>query len=206
MDFDVLHSIPLVTRSLLLLSIASVMLVTFGVIHPVEILFSPLLVFQEKQYWRLITNFFYFGQLDLSSIFELHWLCIVSSSIEVQYFRRRKIDYCLTLLLAILSLLLFRIFRVVDTPYLSFSLCNALAYLFARLLPDLEVGIFFLITIPVRLLPIFFLVMALIFDRHRGIRLIMVEHLVGHILWYFLEIFPRITGWHLLRLQEHLMR
>ncbi|ESL09587.1 hypothetical protein TRSC58_02690 [Trypanosoma rangeli SC58] len=206
MDFDVIHSIPLVTRTLLLLSVASVMLVTFGVIHPVEILFSPLLVFQEKQYWRLITNFFFFGQLDLSSILELHWLYIVSSSIEAQYFRRRKIDYCLTLLVAISSLLLFRIFRVVDTPYLSFSLRNALVYLFARLLPDLEVDIFFLITIPVRLLPMFLLVMALIFDRQRGIQLIMVEHFVGHILWYFLEIFPRITGLHLLRLQEYLVR
>ncbi|RNF15133.1 uncharacterized protein Tco025E_05603 [Trypanosoma conorhini] len=206
MDFEIFHGIPLVTRALLLLSIASVVLVSFGVVHPVEIVFSPLLVFQEKQYWRLITNFFYFGQLDLNSILELHWLCVVSSSIEVQYFHRRKIDYCVTLFAAMSHLLLFRILRVVDTPYLSFSLCNALAYLFSRLLPDLEVNVFFLVTIPVRLLPFFFLATAIMFDVQRSIRLIVVEHFVGHILWYFLEIFPRITGLHPLRLQETFVR
>ncbi|KAF8283524.1 hypothetical protein TcBrA4_0059470 [Trypanosoma cruzi] len=206
MDFEFFRTIPLVTRTFLLLSVASVMLVSFGVVHPVEVVFSPLLVFQERQYWRLITNFFYFGHLDLNSILELHWLCVVSSGIELQYFRRRKVDYCITLFAGMSLLLIFRCLRVVDTPYLSFSLCNALAYLFSRLMPEQEANIFLLVTIPVRLLPLFFLAIAIIFDMQRSIRLIFVENLVGHILWYFLEIFPCITRVHPLRLQEMFMQ
>ncbi|ORC91520.1 putative DER1-like protein [Trypanosoma theileri] len=203
MDIGLPHNIPPVTGTLLLLAVTSVVLVSFGLVHPLQLVFSSTLTFQERQYWRLITTFFYFGRVNLESIIEFHWLYLVSSSIEQQYFRLRKLDYCFTILTGMLLLLGVRTLGIIDSPYLSFVFCRSLTYLFCRLFPEQEVGLFGLLMLRVRLLPIVFLVIGTILDDMRGIKADIVANLVGHILWYLLEIFPRITKLHPLRLQHY---
>ncbi|KAH9593149.1 Derlin [Trypanosoma melophagium] len=203
MDIRFPHNIPPVTGTLLLLSVASVVLVSSALVHPLQLVFSSTLVFQEKQYWRLITNFFFFGRVNLESIMELHWLYLVSSSTEQQYFRWRKLDYCLTIMTGMLLLLAIRSLGIIESPYLSFVFCRALTYLFCRLFPEQEVGLFAILILPVRLLPVVFLVIGAILDDTRGIKADIIANLVGHVLWYMLEIFPRITKLHPLRLQHY---
>lgn len=205
MDFNFLWEIPPVTRLLLCLSVISVVLVSFGLVHPLQMIFSPTLAFQEKHYWRLVSTFFYFGPLNLSSIIELHWVYMVSSSIELQYFHRRRLDYCLTLFTGAGLLLFLRSTRAIETPYLSNQFSKALVYLFGRLLPHQEASIFGLLTVQVRYLPLVFLLMSVMFGEV-GIGTEVMADLVGHILWYLLEIFPRITKIHPLRVQRYFIR
>ncbi|KEG11628.1 putative DER1-like protein [Trypanosoma grayi] len=206
MDIAFVAGMPPVTRVLMLLSAASVVLVSFGLIHPVQMIFSPTLVFQEKQYWRLLSTFLFFGHLDLRSVIELNWLHMVSCSIEMQYFQQRWLDYCFTLLTGMVLLLLLQSFRVIETLYLSFLFSKSLVYLFGRLLPNQELSIFGLVTVQVRMLPLLLLVVGIAFEGPSGIWLDLVANLVGHVLWYLLEIFPRITKVHPLRLQHHFMQ
>nr|CCC94903.1 conserved hypothetical protein [Trypanosoma congolense IL3000] len=202
MDFGPIWEIPPVTRVLLLLGVLSVVSVSFGLVHPLQMVFSPSLVFQERQYWRLMSTFFYYDRLNLSSIIELNWLYVVSSSIELQYFHRRRWDYCLTLLVGAALLLFLRSVRALESPYLSYQFSKVLVYLFGRLLPHNEVSIFGLFTVQVRFLPVVFLFMSFAFGGVVSMQSEMFANLVGHILWYFLEIFPRITKIHPLRVQH----
>ncbi|KAH8617954.1 putative Der1 like family [Trypanosoma vivax] len=206
MIFNFIVSVPPVTRVLLALGVVSIVLVTFDLVHPVQMIFSPTLIFQERQYWRLVLTFLYYGRLSLNSIFELHWLYVVSSSIEVQYFHWRRWDYCFTLFVTAALLVLMRTVRLLEAPYLSLSFGKSLMYLFGRLLPDEEVVLFGLVTLQVRLLPLVLFLIGICLSGLSSVKGDMLAYLVGHVLWYFLEIFPRITSIHPLRIQEHFAR
>ncbi|CBZ29984.1 conserved hypothetical protein [Leishmania mexicana MHOM/GT/2001/U1103] len=173
------------------------------VIHPLYLLLSPSLVFKEHQYWRLVTNFLYFGPISAHCIMEIQWIYLVSSYLEAQYYHRRPLDYIFLLLIIGCSLLGLRFSSIVNVPYLSYMLGTCLTYIMSRLFNDMEVAIFFVVPVPMRLLPFVLLIMNTMVS---GMTNEVLGNVLGHILWYFLEVFPRITGQSPLRIQRLLER
>ncbi|KAG5469103.1 hypothetical protein LSCM4_02500 [Leishmania orientalis] len=169
------------------------------VMHPLYLVLSPSLVLKEHQYWRLFTNFLYFGPISAHSIMEIQWFYLVSSYLEAQYYHRRPLDYIFLLLVVGCSLLGLRFFSIVNVPYLSYMLGTCLTYIMSRLFNDMEVAIFFVVQVPMRLLPFVLMMMNTMVS---GITNEVLGNIVGHILWYFLEVFPRITGQSPLRIQR----
>lgn len=169
------------------------------VIHPIYIILSPSLVLKEHQYWRLLTNFFYVGPISAHCVMEIQWIHLVSSHLESQYFHRKPLDYLFLLLTTFAILLGLRFFSVVDVPFLSYMLGTVLTYIMSRLFHDMQVAIFFVLPIPMRLLPFVFMIMN---SMVSGVTNEVIGNLIGHVLWYLLEVFPRITGFHPLSIQR----
>lgn len=202
MDAVPLLRIPPITTVILACAAASVVLVTFDVIDSLHMIYSPTLVFEQKQYWRLITTFFYFGKVGIHSVLEIRWIYIVSSAIEEQYFHRRAWDYGFTLLIGCGLILLMRTISIIDVPFLSFVMVNMMVYLFSRLIPDQRAIIFPFIEVPMRMLPIAFLGMTVAFQGFNEAKADIVGSFAGHTIWYLLEVFPRITGLRPMQVQE----
>lgn len=188
-----IFNLPPVTRVMIAGFAVTALLATFDFIHPLQMLYSPSLVFEQKQYWRLVTNYLFFGKLSIHFLLELRWMCTVSSTIEHQFFFRQPINYCATLVFGCVLLLLARTIGIVDAPFLSFMFGNMLVYLFSRLLPDQNIAIMGVVTVPMRMFPIAFTVLSVAYQGLGSIKNEIVGNMVGHIVWYFLEVFPRVT-------------
>ncbi|KAG5495151.1 hypothetical protein JKF63_02205 [Porcisia hertigi] len=174
-------------------------LLSLEVIHPLHLMFSPSLVFKEHQYWRLATNFLYFGPISIHSIMEIQWFYVVSSHLEAQYYHMRPLDYIFLLFIVSCSLLGLRFALIVDVPYLSYMLGTCMTYIMSRLFNEMQVAMFFMIRVPMRILPF---VLVVINGLMFGIANDVLGNFLGHILWFFLEVFPRITGHSPLRIQR----
>ncbi|EPY26729.1 Derlin-2/3 [Strigomonas culicis] len=206
MDALPVFRVPPVTRTLLCIYGVIVVLCYMEVVHPLQLMYSNTLIFQQKQYWRLFTPFFYYGSLNLNTALEIHWIYVVSSAIEEQYFHRRAIDYAVVVSVSALLILAARVIGIIDVLFMSTMLESVLMYLLSRLLPDQRVALFAVIEAPMRLLPAFYCLMMLYNQGTSAVKLNLVSCFIGHCMWYTLEIFPRITGINLLRLQNHLER
>lgn len=203
MDGLPIFRVPPVTRTILFIYGVVAVLTSLKIIHPLQLLYSNTLISQQKQYWRLATSFFYLGELHLNTALEIHWIYVVSSAIEEQYFHRRAIDYTAVVMTGGLMLLAARMSGIIDVLFLSNLLESVLMYLLSRLLPDQRVAFFAIIEVPMRLLPAFYCLIMLYSQGASAVKLNLVCCFIGHCLWYVLEIFPRITGIHPLRLQHH---
>lgn len=169
------------------------------VIHPLYLVLSPSLVLKEHQYWRLFTNFFYVGPISAHCLMEIQWMYLISSRLEAQYYHRRSLDYIFLLLVIAGALLGMRFARIVDVPFLSYMLGTCMTYIMSRLFTDMQVMLFFAIPVPMRLLPfVFFLLSGMVSSMSNDV----LGNLLGHVLWYFLEVFPLITGLNPLRIQR----
>ncbi|KAK7202029.1 Der1-like family [Novymonas esmeraldas] len=194
---NILRETPVTTVVCGLMGIFGV-LSSLGVIHPLYLALIPSMVFKEHQYWRLLTNFFYVGPISAHCIMEIQWIYLISSRLEAQYYHRRATDYVFLLFVIGCSLLGLRFTSVVDVPYLSYVLGTCMTYIMSRLFNDMQVAIFFVIPVPMRLLPFVFMIMNTMVS---GITNEVFGNLLGHILWYLLEVLPRITGCSPLRIQ-----
>ncbi|CCW71496.1 unnamed protein product [Phytomonas sp. Hart1] len=199
------RSIP-ITTMMLLTSGLLIILTTFNILHPIQLVYSPTLVYDQKQYWRFITSFLYFGELKLNTLLHLNWVIYMSGVIEQHFFIKRSLDYTWLLFLGCNMVLFIRWIRVIDSPYLCIVLGNMLLYLVSRMLPRHNVNIVEIIEIPMRMLPIVYVFIGTAMYGISGIKINLVGYFVGHVLWYFAEIFPHITGIHLLRIQYRIER
>lgn len=192
-----------VTSVLLGIPVLLSILRSYDVIFPYDVMFTPTLVYENKQYWRIITSLFYVGEINLRSAFFLVWIFWMSSSMEQHYFIRRPLDYVLVVTIGCAAILTVRMLHIVTIPFLYSMLEMMLVYLSSRVTPDVQVDIFLFITMPMRFLPYLQLVLNF-FGNKSSLHTLIVSYLIGHVIWYILEVFPRITGLHLLRIHDKL--
>ena len=62
---------PKITKLLVLGSITISFLTWFQILSPLHLYYNSELIFKKFQLWRLISNIFYFGDLNLSLFFHL---------------------------------------------------------------------------------------------------------------------------------------
>lgn len=63
--------IPFVTRTYLVLSVATTMLCSIDYLSPLSLYFNARLIIVDGQYWRLFTNFLFFGLPGLDFVFHM---------------------------------------------------------------------------------------------------------------------------------------
>ncbi|KPI89512.1 hypothetical protein ABL78_1388 [Leptomonas seymouri] len=169
------------------------------IIHPIYLILSPSLVMREQQYWRLFTSFFYVGPISFRFVIDIQWLYIVSSHMESRYFVGKPLDYLFLLVVTFAILLILRFTSIIDIPFLSSLFTVVLTYLTCRVWGDMQVAMIGALAIPMRFLPYIYMAVNVISSDGTSE---MIGYCVGHVLWYFLEVFPRITGYHLLSIQR----
>jgi Derlin-2/3 len=72
---------------------------------PLKLYYDEKLIFQRRQYWRIVTNFLYFGQLGLDFMFYLFFLTRYCRMLEEGSFRGRTWDFVWMLLIGAIGMM-----------------------------------------------------------------------------------------------------
>merc|ERR1712188_291706 len=89
---DWYKEMPIVTRTYLTLAFATTVLCSLDVISPFTVYFNLQLITQKMQLWRVVSNFFFFGNLGLDFLFHMFFLSRYCRLLEEGSFRSRTAD------------------------------------------------------------------------------------------------------------------
>lgn len=179
---------PKVTKLLTLSSIAISLLAWFDVISPLYLYLNFSLVFKKHQYWRLITNFLYFGEFGLTFLFHLILVFRNSKFLEKNVFKGNAADYLYFLLISGFVLLTMSPF--IGNMFLANSFSFAMTYYWGRKSKNTIVQVFGLINLRAPYLTWFYLILGYLMDS--GFKNDLYGTIAGHIFFFFKDIFPRI--------------
>ncbi|TNJ30497.1 Derlin-like protein [Giardia muris] len=190
-DFlDLLHSIPTVSRILLLTSSALSLLTFFEVISPYSLYLSWPGVIERHEVWRLFTPLLFIGKLSLQTVFSILQNSTYVSSLEGEvYVGRGKVFIFFLLydwLACILATFLYPMY------YLSTPFFGAITYLWGRKSPEKLVSLFGIVLIQACYLPFIYFGFALI--QKQNVIPILIGICIGHIFYFLEDILPRATG------------
>jgi Derlin-2/3 len=192
---------PKVTK-ILTITCGIISLMTWSeLITPLYLYFNYDLIFRKFQIWRILTNFFYFGNFSLSLIFHLILFFRNSKYLEKSVFKGNSADYIHFLLINIIILSLIGPYSGI--VFLSNSLSFSMTYYFGRKSKNTFVNFMGIFTMRAPYLPWFYLLFSYLLES--DFKNDLLGMVVGHIYFYFKDIFPRIKksgGLHLLETPE----
>lgn len=186
-------SIPIVTRVFLTLSLALSVAVTYDIVSPINLFYSHTLVWHEKQYWRLLTSLIYFDQLSVNAFFHLHFFYMFSQRLEEHHYLGNSFHYLYALVRGAAAL--FALSRFVDITFPSQPLVMMVLYMWSRRYPDERMMLYFMFQVTAPFLPLAMLALNYMMGGSTShLYVDMAGMLVGHVLWYFSDVFPKIAG------------
>lgn len=148
MDLD---SIPPITRiwagSAFVLALAEYTHLTSSY----QLWFSPRLVFERGQFWRLLTCFAYFGPLGIDFLFHIFFFVRYSRMLEENHYAGRKADYVWLLIVSSAALLLLS--PLATLPFLGSPLAFVLVYVWSRRNRHVRLSLFGVLIITAPYLP-----------------------------------------------------
>jgi Derlin-2/3 len=179
---------PKITKILTITCMLISLMTWFEVITPLYLYFNYELIFKKFQIWRILTNFFYFGNFSLSLIFHLILFFRNSKYLEKSVFKGNSSDYIYFLFVCIFILSIIGPFSGI--VFLSNSLSFAMTYYWGRKSKNTFVNFMGIFTLRAPYLPWFYLVFSYLLEsdfKHDFLGMI-----VGHVYFYFKDIFPRL--------------
>ncbi|KAI8923082.1 Der1-like family-domain-containing protein [Entophlyctis helioformis] len=174
------YDIPIISRTYVSAVVATTLACQLGLVSPYHLFYSWPLVRRAGQYWRLVTTFLYFGGLSGDFLFHMFFLVRYCRMLEEGSFRGRRSDFLWMMILGSSSMLVLSSLFDTDkhVPFLSSSLTFMLTYLWCRRNPTVAINFLGLFTFNAPYLP-------------WGLGLV-----VGHIYYYFEDVYPRMAGSH----------
>eukprot|EP00916_Digyalum_oweni_P004502 GHVL01007966.1.p1 GENE.GHVL01007966.1~~GHVL01007966.1.p1 ORF type:complete len:235 (+),score=59.05 GHVL01007966.1:58-705(+) len=183
---DFIDHIPLITKSYIIISSILALLCTCEIISPFFLYLNWNLIIYNYQYWRLITCFFYSGQLGLPFFWQIYILIVYWSSLEEISFRRKSADFLYMLLICSILLLFISYFNR-DLIIFSNLLTDIIIYMWGRRNSNTHILIFFtVIRAPYLSFALAFI--SILFGNN--IYNYIISILVGHIYYFFVDIYP----------------
>jgi len=201
--------LPVITRTVFSACVITTLAVHINLISPHKLYLRPLQT-MHHEYWRLITNFLFFGTLDLNFIFHMFFLVRYSKFLEQGSFRDRTADYfflwvfCAVWLLIAHYALVYYDFLERGLFFLAPSLIFAVVYVWARRNPNFSMTFLYLIHFNAPWLPWVFLIIGYLLDS-----VIIYDALgiaVGHLYFFFSDVYPEFSGRRLLKTPSFLKR
>ncbi|MQM02506.1 hypothetical protein Taro_035276 [Colocasia esculenta] len=207
---------PVITRSYLTAAIVTTVGCSLEIISPYHLYLNPKFVLERYEVWRLVTNFLFFGILDLDFLFHMFFLARYCKLLEENSFRGRTADFFYMLLFGA-TVLTVIVFVGVMIPYVSESfakiifLSNSLTfmmvssrhstishtpirlvYVWSKQNPFIPMSFLGLFTFTAAYLPWVLLVFSILVGANAWVDLLGM--IAGHA-YYFLEyVYPRMTG------------
>jgi Derlin-2/3 len=196
-------SIPVVTRVYLTLCCAAAIAVTYDVVSPLDLYFSKDLTFRRGQWWRLLSCFCFFDQLSVNFFFHMHFIYMFSRKLEEHFYLGRWAEYLYFLVRA--QAILLCVANIVDLPFLSACMGELILYVWSRRYPDEQLSLYGLVVIPAPYLPFAMMALTYSIGGASGLVVDCAGILVGHVLWYFSDVFPKIAGFDPMKPPKALM-
>lgn len=186
---------PPVTRSYVSLAVITTGAVALDVITPLKLYLNWSLVLNRMHLWRVVTNFFYFGNLSLDFLFHMFFLYRYCKMLEINSFRGRTADFLYMLLFG--SALLLAISPLTSIVFLGPSLTFMMVYVWARRNSLQVMNFLGVLSFRAPYLPWVLLLFSFVLGSSPSMDMLGV--LAGHIYYYMADVYPAIAGIELLR-------
>ncbi|KAI9143525.1 Derlin [Paraphysoderma sedebokerense] len=183
---------PPITRTYATASFIISLLCQLRMLSPFHLHFSWELIFYGRQYWRLMTNFFFFGTFGLDFLFHMFYLTRYCRMLEEGSFRGRPADFLYMLFLGAVSITLIAPFLPrYSLPFLGSPLTFMMVYIWARRNPFIHLNYLGLFVFQAPYLPWVLLSFSLLLS-HGWPTGDLVGIAVGHVYWFLEDVYPRM--------------
>ncbi|KAL0095626.1 Der1-like family-domain-containing protein [Phycomyces blakesleeanus] len=183
--------IPPITRIYITAACFTSLAVQLGFVHPLHLWLNYDRILYDFQWWRLVTNFLYFGPISIDYFFHMFFLARYSRMMEEGFFRNKPADYVWLLVFSAGALILLSfIIPHAYIPFLGSPLAFTMVYIWARRNPYVRLNFLGLIVFRAPHLPWVLLCFSLLFGGQLPVGDIL-GIAVGHIYYFFEDIWPR---------------
>ncbi|RHZ90090.1 hypothetical protein Glove_8g40 [Diversispora epigaea] len=181
------YEVPIITRTYVTAAFLTSLAVQVGLVNPFQLYFNFDKIFYDRQYWRLVTNFLYFGPFSLDFLYHMFFLTRYSRMLEEGSFRGRTADYFWLLFLSAFALILLS--PLSNMPFLGSPLAFALVYIWSRRNPFIRLNFVGLFVFSAPFLPWVLLGFSLLLNNvfPTGD---MMGIAVGHVYYFFEDVWP----------------
>ncbi|CAA7394424.1 unnamed protein product [Spirodela intermedia] len=197
---------PIITRSYLTAAFVTTAACTLEIISPYSLYLNPKLVVRRYEIWRLVTNFLFFGKLDLDFFFHMFFLARYCKLLEENSFRGRTADFFYMVLFGATTLTIFVFFGGM-IPYISESLASIIflgnsltfmmVYIWSKQNPFIPMSFLGLFTFTAAYLPWVLLGFTVLVGANTWGDFLGL--IAGHTYYYLEDVYPRMTGRRLLK-------
>lgn len=190
-----LLQIPPITRTWLLLSLLTSLLVHSHLLTPLHLYSAPTL--PSLLSTRTLTTFLYFGSLSLDLLFHLFFFMRYSRILEDSSFPAQPAAYLWLLLQSAAGLLLLSSIPIPGgmggtSPFLSSSLAFVPIYVWSRRHPTTPISLFGLVTIGAAYLPYALVGFTVVVNGEwRAAQADLMGCVVGHVVWFVRDVWAR---------------
>ncbi|KAI7900614.1 Der1-like protein [Cokeromyces recurvatus] len=183
--------IPPITRIYVSAACCTSIAVQLGFIHPLQLWLNYESITNDFQWWRLITNFFYFGPLSVDFCFHIFFLARYSRMMEEGFYRNKPADYVWLMVFSASVLLLISILMpFASLPFMGSALSFTMVYIWARRNQYVRLNFLGLVVFTAPYLPWVLLLFSLCLGGQIPTGDILGV-LVGHIYYFFEDVWPR---------------
>ncbi|KAH9571267.1 hypothetical protein CY35_02G086200 [Sphagnum magellanicum] len=202
---DWYKQMPIITRSYLTLSVLTTVGCALEVISPLHVYLNSTLVVEHYEVWRLVSNFFYFGKLDLDFLFHMFFLARYCKLLEETSFRGRTADFFFMLLFggSLLTTLVVAGGQLkfgapfADIIFLSNSLTFMMVYVWSKRNPHVQMSFLGLFSFTAPYLPWVLLGFSVMVGSSPWVDLLGMA--AGHAYYFLEDVYPLMTGRRILR-------
>uniref|UniRef100_A0A6U2XJX8 Derlin n=1 Tax=Lotharella globosa TaxID=91324 RepID=A0A6U2XJX8_9EUKA len=186
-----IREIPPITRTYMIGAFLTTAACALELVSPFSLYFSATLIFTKFQFWRLITNFFFFGgSFSLDFLFHMFFLVRYSKQLEENAFRGKTADFFYFILVGATLMTLLAPFM--KLYFLGSSLTFMMVYLWGRRNPYSRMNFLGLFPFTAPYLPWVLLSFSVLLGNNGTVDILGI--FVGH-LYYFLEdVYPRMIN------------
>jgi Derlin-2/3 len=200
---DWYRKMPVVTRSFMTGCVLTSLAVYLDVLSAHKLyLRSVSALIESGEYWRLITNFLFFDYFGLNFIFHMFFMVRYSTYLESGSFRGRTADYVYMWLFSALSLLTINFglahYGALSRPvfFLAPSFGFAIVYVWGRRNPNFSMSFLYLFHFTAPWLPWVLMLFGFLLGQPPVYDLLGI--VVGHLYFFFVDVYPQFSGRHLL--------
>ncbi len=152
--------------------------------------YSWALIREKCQWWRLLTNFFFFGaNLSIDFMFHIFFLVRYCSALEDGSFRGRAADFCYFIAIGAVQMLCVAPF--VGQHFLGVSLTFMMVYLWGRRNPHSRIN-FLGFTFTAPYLPWVMLGFSVLLSGAAGASADLLGICVGHVYYFLEDVYPQM--------------
>ena len=187
------HSIPPVTRVYLSSSFLLTTLTHLDLASPFHLYFNPKLI-RAGEWWRLVTNFAYFGTFSVDFLFHMYFLVRYSRLLEEGDFRGRTSEFAVMLFFGMFVMSIVGLY--VRVNFLGSSLTFMMVYVWGRRNKLVRMSFLGLFPFTAPWLPWVMLGFSVMLGNPMTIDVIGIG--VGHMYFFLAFVYPRlaeIRGW-----------
>lgn len=193
MPLDWFFEVPLVTRIWTCSIALSSILEQCNLVSKLQLMYNYRKVFEQHEYWRLITTFFYFGELNINLIFYVFFVARYSRMLEESFYQNRSKEYMWILFLSGALLIVIASFTS-NLSFLGPYLSSCLIYLWARRNPQVQLSLLGLFTFSAPYLPWVMTVFSAGTNKTSNVKGQLVGIGIGHVVFFFEDVYPNLCG------------